>query len=182
MEIRGVDLSFVEKGSVRRWMREAAEVVFIPTLDKEIARMNRSKVHGFVKRSREQLRGSYKVCRYEENGVVVGSNVAHAGVHEGILNDMRVGHAGSTIMVTSSGKKMTVPLSGVSMSNEELVSLRAAKETFIRKDVIFLREPTTPIFVLKRNIRMRVSGYVTKTIENASPKIIAFLERKLVGK
>lgn len=84
-------------------------------------------------------------------------------------------------VIRSKGKKLTIPWSGVMLSNRMLSLLKDMKFTFVKvkgtSSTIFMRAkrsygPITPLFTLHDEVSVRGTHYVEKAKQRAEPRII----------
>ena len=158
------------------------DTIVIDEIDRSILTLTRSETNRFVRRAGTRrgilggLYGSFLVKKVNTSrsgaDVIISSDVPWATVHD---DNLGKGY------LTSHGKKMTVPLSGVSYSNEDLKGLMAAGRTFTRKDIIFLKthdkdEPYIPIFALRRRVKITPQFYIDKALNIATPRVVKAIE------
>jgi hypothetical protein len=157
----------------RAVLREAGQL-YIEELNNAVGRLTRAKRHGFVKRNDPRtLRGSFSLRSVSQNTLQVTTPIPWASIIDegGVITHPR----------------MTIPFSGVTISNDELAALRSSGQTFAKKGVIFLKsgrsgKTITPIFRLKGRVPITATYYSTKAELKATPKIMKLFSDAVDGK
>ncbi len=147
-------------------LREAGGI-FVEELNKATSRFSRSK-NKWLKHDPYKLSGSFRLRSVSDGVLQVTSTVPYARVQ-----DESIGGGDTTI---TSSNPMLIPFANTSMA--KLRSLRAAKKSFFRNNILFEKvgKGLRGIAYISNSVTIPAKHYVEKSEIRATPRIQKMLE------